>query len=156
VLLVDFIDWGDTVNAKHDCYALDQLQHATCHKLAGLLQKGVIMLHDNARPNTAICTRELLQGYEWDVLDHPPHSPNLTPSDFHLSRPLKEHLSGARFATDSNMQHTVISWLKVLDTDFFHTWTDALVSQQDKCLNICGDCGKVMCIKVSCVIHAST
>jgi hypothetical protein len=31
--------------------------------------------------------------FNWEM-EHPPHSPDLVPTDFHLFPPLKEHLSG--------------------------------------------------------------
>jgi hypothetical protein len=34
-----------------------------------------------------------LQRYNWETTDHPPYSLNLTPSDFHVSGPLKKHLT---------------------------------------------------------------
>jgi hypothetical protein len=37
--------------------------------------------------------------------EHPPHSPDLTPSDFHLFGKLKEHLSGKRFASDQEVEN---------------------------------------------------
>jgi histone-lysine N-methyltransferase SETMAR len=64
-------------------------------------------------------TCELLLRYNWEVLDHPPYSPDLAPSDFHLFGALKKHLGGRRFATDGEVQQAVMSWLQVLDTDFF-------------------------------------
>jgi hypothetical protein len=51
-------------------------------------------LHDSARPHTANRRRDLLRRYNWEVLDHPPYSPDLAPSDFHLFGPLKKHLGG--------------------------------------------------------------
>jgi hypothetical protein len=39
-----------------------------------------------------------------------------------------EHLGGMQFATDSDIQHVDISWLKALDTDLFHAGIDALTS----------------------------
>jgi hypothetical protein len=54
-----------------------------------------------------------------------------------IFRSLKEHLAGSQHATDGDMQHIVISWLKVLDTDILHARIDALVSQWDRCN--CGD-----------------
>jgi histone-lysine N-methyltransferase SETMAR len=72
-------------------------------------------------------SRELLQLYNWEVLDHPPYSRDLALSDFHLFGPLKKHLGGRRFATDGKVQQAIMSGLQVLDTDFFSVGTDALV-----------------------------
>jgi hypothetical protein len=44
----------------------------------------VLLLHDNARPHTANKTYEMLQNFKGEVLEHPPYSPNLAPSNFHL------------------------------------------------------------------------
>jgi histone-lysine N-methyltransferase SETMAR len=83
---------------------------------------------------TANRTRELLWRYNWEVLDHPPYSPDLAPSDFHLFGPLKKQLGGRQFATDGEVQQAVMSWLQALDTDFFYAGIDALVYRWDKCL----------------------
>jgi histone-lysine N-methyltransferase SETMAR len=73
-------------------------------KWPGLLRRGVV-LHDNARPHTQPTARR----YNWEVLDHPPYSPDLAPSDFNLFGPLKKHLGGRRFATDGEVQQAVMS-----------------------------------------------
>jgi hypothetical protein len=83
--------------------------------------------HGNTRPHTANRTRELLRRYNWEVLDHPPYSPDLAPSDFHLFGPLKKHLGGRLFSTDGEVQQAVMSWLQALDTGFFYAGIDALV-----------------------------
>jgi hypothetical protein len=59
-------------------------------------------------------TRELLWRYHWEVLDHPPYSPDLAPSDFHLFGPLKDHLGGRRFTTDGEVHQAIMSWLQAL------------------------------------------
>jgi hypothetical protein len=71
--------------------------------------------------------------YNWEVLDHPPYSPDLAPSDFHLFGLLKKDLGGRRFATDGEVQQAVMSWPQALDTDFFYAGRDALVYRWDKC-----------------------
>ena len=38
--------------------------------------------------------------FGFEQIDHPPYSPDLALSDFHLYRYLKELLGGKRFATD--------------------------------------------------------
>ncbi|GFX14258.1 hypothetical protein TNCV_1767521 [Trichonephila clavipes] len=44
--------------------------------------------------------------FQWEVLDHPPYTPDLTPSDFHLFGPLKKHLGvGDRLTNRSINEH---------------------------------------------------
>jgi histone-lysine N-methyltransferase SETMAR len=37
-------------------------------------------------------------------MEHPPYSPDLAPSDFHLFGPLKHHLSGESFPDDDAVE----------------------------------------------------
>jgi hypothetical protein len=55
------------------------------------------------------------------------YSPGLAPSDFHLFGPLKKHQGRRRFATDSEVQQAIMSWLQARDTDFFYGGINALV-----------------------------
>jgi hypothetical protein len=43
-----------------------------------------VMVHDNARPHTAAATQDLMVTFGWEQFDHPPYSPDLAPSDFHV------------------------------------------------------------------------
>jgi hypothetical protein len=79
-------------------------------------------------------SRKFTNPLGWEVLDHPPYSPDLALSDFHLSGPLKKHLGVRQFATDGEVQQTVMSWFQALDTDFFYAGIYALVYRWDKCL----------------------
>jgi len=139
VLLVDFTPHGQTVNAARYCQTLNKLRDAVRRKRPGLLSKRPIMLHDNATPHTAAVTRQWFDRYRWEVLEHPPHSPDLAPSDYHLFGPMKRHLSGKRFTSDDEVVKEVRNWLAALDGDFFNQGIFALVHRWDKCLNREGD-----------------
>ncbi|GFX59316.1 histone-lysine N-methyltransferase SETMAR [Trichonephila clavipes] len=91
-----------------------QSQHARRaiqNKRHGLLTSGVLLLHDNARPHSAINTQNLIRSFGWELIDHPPYSPDLAPSDFHLFRHLKEFLGGKRFYTADEVKEEVQDWL---------------------------------------------
>ncbi|GFV53546.1 histone-lysine N-methyltransferase SETMAR [Trichonephila clavipes] len=53
----------------------------------------VVFHQDNARPHTSVVTRQKPWELGWEVLMHPPYSPDLAPSDYHLFHALKNFLS---------------------------------------------------------------
>jgi histone-lysine N-methyltransferase SETMAR len=75
----------------------------------------------------------------WEILQHPPHSPDLSPFDFHLFGKLKEHLSGQRFASDQKVENKKRNFLTKLDANFYAEGILKLVSRWDKCLNLFRD-----------------
>ncbi|GBP21063.1 Mariner Mos1 transposase [Eumeta japonica] len=46
----------------------------------------VLLVHDNARLHVAKSVKIYLEMLQWEVLHHPPYSPDITPSHFHLFR----------------------------------------------------------------------
>ena len=126
---------GTTINAAAYCSTLTKLRRAIKNKRRGLLTSGVLLLHDNARPHSALQTQNLIRSFGWEQIDHPPYSPDLAPSDFHLFRYLKEFLGGKRFATDDEVKEAVVNWLSSQAADFYDLGIQKLVDCYDKCLN---------------------
>ncbi|GFS54199.1 histone-lysine N-methyltransferase SETMAR [Trichonephila clavipes] len=84
VSFVEFMQQGTTINAAAYCTTLTKLRCAIQNKRRGLLTSGFLLLHDNARPHSAINTQNLIRSFRWEQIDHPPYSPVLAKSDFHL------------------------------------------------------------------------
>ena len=93
------------------------------------------MLHDNARPHVANHTQDLIASFGRKQLDHPPYSPNLAPSDYHLFLHLKKHLCGQRQDDDDGLKTAVLQWLSNQAADFYEDGFQKLVMRYDKCLN---------------------
>jgi hypothetical protein len=66
VMLVEFLPQVSTINAGVYCDTLKKLRRAIQNKRRGMLSRGVVMLHDNARPHTAAAT------FGWEQFVHPP------------------------------------------------------------------------------------
>ena len=73
-------------------------------------------------------------------IGHPPYSPDLAPSNFHLFLHLKKHLAGKNFEDDDEVQEEVMTRLKVLAADFYDSGIQKLVPRLNKCLDNAGDC----------------
>lgn len=139
ILLVDFMERGTTITSAVYCETLKRLRRAIQNKRRGLLASGVVFVHDNARPHTAQRTSQLLTKFKWDVFDHPPYSPDLAPSDFHLFPYMKRWLASRRFANDGELQNAVTGWLRSQAADFYAEGISKTVKRYDKCLNLFGD-----------------
>jgi histone-lysine N-methyltransferase SETMAR len=70
-----------------------------------LLERGAILLQNNATPHCHRDVQNLVQRWGWEVLAHPPYSPDLAPCDYWFISHVKEHLRGKRFESveDINM-----------------------------------------------------
>jgi len=128
VLLLDYRPNGQTINAQVYRDTLQCLRRAIQNKRRGLLSSGVVLLHDNARPHMARQTTALLQKFRWDIMDHPPYSPDLAPSDYHLFLHMKHFLAGKQFHSDAEVKTTVNNWLQQQAVDFFDTGIQKLVT----------------------------
>ena len=62
-----------------------------------LVNREHITFHqNNARPRVSLMTRQKLLQLGWEVLIHPPYSPDIAPSDFHLFWSLQNSLNGEK------------------------------------------------------------
>ena len=78
----------------------------------------VILLHDNARPHVAARVKTYLETLKWEGLPHPPYSPDIAPSDFHLFRSMTHGLPDQHFTSYENTKNWVDSWIASKDEAF--------------------------------------
>lgn len=103
VIFYELLPSGTTVDSNVYCSQLTKLNKAIYEKRPGLAnRKGVVFQHDNARPHTSMTTRKELMRLGWDVLPHPPYSPDLAPTDYHLFRSLQNSLNGKTFTNEES------------------------------------------------------
>jgi len=50
----------------------------------------IILLHDNARRHVTKVVKKYLETLKWNVLPHPPYSPDIAPSDYWLFRRMQQ------------------------------------------------------------------
>lgn len=142
VVLCEFLPKGETINANRYIETLEKLKGKIRfgRKRRGRIQaKKIILQHDNATPHTARTTKAWLERSGWDVLDHPPHSPDLAPSDFYLFGPLKVHLGGKKFETEAELQAEVQNFFKEKCVQWYQDGILKLKKRWEKCVENGGD-----------------
>ena len=96
-------------------------------------------MHDNAPACRALATQKKLAYLDFQCLDHPPYSPDLAPSDYHLFPGLKKQLKGRHFSSDAEVIAGMETWLDRQPSEFFFSALQKLEQQAKKCIELCGE-----------------
>ena len=115
VIMTDRVPSGMTVTAAYYHQYLQKLRRKMHVNRPHLLENGVLILHDNTRPHLGKDVRELLDGYSWEALPHPPYSPDMSPPYFDLFPKLKINMRGARFSMLKDLSASVTRRVRQLN-----------------------------------------
>jgi len=119
ILLIDYIPKGQTINAEYYSSLLVQLKDILKEKRRGKFAKGELFLHDNVPAHRALATQKKLAYRGFQRLDHPPYSPDLAPSDYHLFSGLKKQFKSRHFSSDGEVIAAAETWLDGQFSEFF-------------------------------------
>ncbi|XP_076165329.1 histone-lysine N-methyltransferase SETMAR-like [Ptiloglossa arizonensis] len=102
------------------CQRLERLRAALVEKRPSLANfKGVLFHHDNVRPHTARITVGKIKNFNWELLPHPPYSPDLAPIDYHLFRSMQHFLSGKNFNNCEDVKSALNEYFDSKSERFF-------------------------------------
>ncbi|XP_042904384.1 histone-lysine N-methyltransferase SETMAR-like [Parasteatoda tepidariorum] len=127
-----------TINSYVYCETHRRLRRSIKNKRPGLITEGVVLLHDNARPHVSRVTHMERAKFEWETLNHPPYSPDMSPCYFHVFGPLKKHLKGKRFNSDGVLKDAVKDWVSSRPQEFWEQGILWPVHQWDRCAQAYG------------------
>lgn len=133
IVFFELLPRNQTINSDVYCRQLNSLNESIIQKRPELVnRKGVVFHHDNARPHTSLITRQKLLELGWDVLPHPPYSPDLAPSDFHLFRALQNSLRGITFNSDEAVNQHLVQFFADKDRSFYERGIMKLIERWQK------------------------
>ena len=130
VLYYELLPENQTINSNKYCSQLDQLKAALNEKCPELVNRKRIIFHqENARPRVSLMTRQKLLQLGWEVPTHPPYSPDIAPSDFHLFRSLQNSLNGKNFNSLEDCKRHLEQFFAQKDKKF---WEDGIMKLPEK------------------------
>ena len=88
----------------------------------------MILQHDNGRPHVAKEVKTYLETLKWEVRPHPPYSPDIAPSDYHLFRSMAHGLADQHFRSHDE----VTKWIASKDEQFFRRGIRTLPERWEK------------------------
>jgi len=140
ILLIDYIPKSQTIYAEYYSSLLVQLKDILREKRCGKVTKGVLFLHDNVPAHWALASQKKLAYLGFQFLDHPPYSPDLAPSDYHLFPGLKKELKSRHFSSDAEFIAAAETWLDGQICGFFLSGLQKLEQRSKKCIELRGEC----------------
>lgn len=102
-----------------DCTQLDKVNIAIREKRPELTNHKDVVFHYDATSHMSFQTRKKLLELDWDVISHPPHSPDLAPSDYYLFPSLQSSLNEQHFASEEAIKCHLEQFFAEKDSKFF-------------------------------------
>jgi histone-lysine N-methyltransferase SETMAR len=99
----------------------------------------IIFHQDNAPAHRSVLVMGKLRDLHYELLEHPPYSPDLAPSDFYLFQKLKLFLAGQHFSSNQEAIAAVEGYYADLMKNHFREEIMALEHCWNKCTSLKGD-----------------
>ncbi|GFV48121.1 histone-lysine N-methyltransferase SETMAR [Trichonephila clavipes] len=96
-------------------------------KSAIINRNGVILQHRTAQENT-----EKINGLGWEVLPHPPYSPDIAPMDFYSFRSMQHFFTNKKFQNLDDMKNAISRYFTEKPIDFYRSGIENLHSRWQK------------------------
>ena len=99
-----FLNPSESITSEKYAQQIDEMhQKLRCLQPALINRKGPILLHNNAQPHVTQPVLQKLNELGYEVLPHPPYSPDLSPTDYHFCKHLN-NFCRENTSTTSRMQ----------------------------------------------------
>ncbi len=131
VITIDFLDKRATMNSQYYCDLIRDVRKR--RRKSPLIP--LWLLHDNAPIHTSHLSTATTEDCGFQMVRHPPYSPDLAPSDFALFRHLKQHLKGQHFENATALKEKVEEIMNFLDPNFFKNAFVELLRRWKKCVD---------------------
>ena len=113
IVFINYLQNGKTINGEYYAKLLKELRQAIKSKRPGKLTKSVLHHQENAPAHKSLVAMSAVHDRGFELIDHPPYSPDLAPSDYFLFPNLKKHLAGKQYESDHDVISAVEDFLRV-------------------------------------------
>jgi hypothetical protein len=119
---------------------LTKLREVLPRKRPRMLSNGVILDQDNAPPHAAASTQTMLKKqFKWEILRHPPYSPDLSLLDAYVFGRVKQHLHTLTFTTSKDVALEVKRFLNTFAEEYYYACHLDLVHRWKRIIELEGD-----------------
>lgn len=139
VIYIDYLEKGKTITGAYYADLLGRFDPQLKKKRPHLAKKKILFHHDNAPAHTSAVVTVKLSELRYEILPHPPYSPDLAPCDFFLFPNLKKSLTGQKFESNEDVITATEAYFTDLPKTFFSDGLKKLEDRWVKCIELKGD-----------------
>lgn len=137
IVFIDYLEKGKTITGAYYASLLDKLKAEIAKKRPHL--KGKKVLFHQASAHTSAVAVAKIHELQFELVDHPPYSPDLSPSDFFLFPKLKLWLGGQRLSSNEEIVSSVDAYFVEQEADYYLEGLKRLEHHWRKCIDLKGD-----------------
>lgn len=138
IIFIDYLEKGKTITGKYYASLLDRLNDEIKKKRPHLPKEKIPYHHGNSPAHSSLkATGKLIKLYE--LLPHPPYSPDLAPTDYYLFPSLKRWLEGRRFMSNDEVIAEVDAYFEEFDKSYYSKGIEMLEDRYTKCISLDGN-----------------
>ena len=137
IILIDYLQKSKTTR---ECYStlLDRKRRAE-KKTAKIGAQKVLFHQDNTMSHKSTVAMAKLHELGYELIPHPPYSPDLAPCDFFLFPNLKTWLGGKKFSSNEKVIVAVNKYFADFETAYLSDGIKKLETRWTKCIAFDGD-----------------
>ena len=136
ILFIDYLENGKIITGEYYSNLLTRLDEKICEKRPGLQKKEIIFHQDDAPAHKSVLAMGKLRDLHYELLEHPPYSSDLAPSDFYLFPKLKLFLAGQGFSSNQEATAAVEGHFAALTKNHYRDGILALEHRWKKCISL--------------------
>ena len=139
IIFIDYLQKGRTITGEYYATLLDKLNDEIKQKRPHMVKKKVLYHHDNAPSHTSLKAMIKLDQLRFELVAHPPYSPDLAPSNYYLFPNLKRWLQGKRFTSNEEVIAETEAYFEGLDVSYYRKGIEMLENRYTKCIALEGN-----------------
>ncbi len=139
MIYIDYLEQGETVTGAYYAELLSQFAAELKKKRLHLEKKKVLFHHDNAPAHASAVAMAKFVELGYELLPHPPYTPDLAPCDFFLFPNLKKSLAGQKFESNEEVIVPTEAYFSDFEKTYFSDGLKRLEHRWVKCMNLKGD-----------------
>ena len=113
--MTDYLDKCRPINGAYYAGELRWLSQEIARKRQGKLTRGFLLLQDNAPTPSPQVDMTAVTECGFEILPHPPYSPDIAPFDYYLLPKLKSHPRGSQYGSIEGAMEAICDvWAEAL------------------------------------------